>query len=75
MNVRAALTAKMMNIVKFDVMVGDRFIDTYRMPITLDVIVDYIGDRPVISGDAMKKFIEKKRPTLKYEDYKIFFCE
>lgn len=57
----------------FDVMSNWHFVCTMRMPITLDMVVDYDGDKPIIDGDALKRYVEQKRPTLKYVDYNILF--
>lgn len=54
-------------------MLNERFVCTLRMPITLDVIEDYEGDKPVISRKAFHRFVEKMRPSLKGKPYKIFF--
>lgn len=54
-------------------MLRERFVCTLRMPVTLDVIEDYIGDEPVIRSKAISAYVEKKRPSLKGKPYKIFF--
>ena len=55
----------------FDVMIEDRFVCTMCMPVTLDVIESYNGDEPVVSEAAIRRYVEQKRPTLKYENYRI----
>lgn len=59
-------------IITFDVMLRDRFVCTLRMPLTFDIITGYEGDKPVIPVKAFEQFVERKRPTLKSEPYKIF---
>ena len=62
-----------MEYIKFDVMLNERFVCTLRMPITIEMVVDYVGDKPVISGGVFSGFIEKKRPSLIGKPYKICF--
>lgn len=57
----------------FDVMINDRFVCTLMMPITIDMVVDYLGDKPVIKDGVIKKYIEKKRPSLIGKPYKLYF--
>ena len=57
----------------FDIMVGERFNRTMRMPITMDMVIDYQGEQPVIDGEKIKEWVLKKCPTLKYNDFKICF--
>jgi hypothetical protein len=57
----------------FDIMVGDKFYRTMRMPISIDMVVDYEGEEPVISVDKIKEWVLEKCPTLKYENFKICF--
>jgi hypothetical protein len=52
-------------------MLSRRFICTLRMPITFDVIEDYIKGKPVISNKAFSAYVEQKRPSLKDKPYKI----
>ena len=61
------------NILQFDVMVHGRFVCSLRMPITLDMVTDYVGDQMVINDKAICKYIEKKRPSLKGKPYYICF--
>lgn len=58
--------------ISFDVMMGDLFVATLRMPITLDVIKSYVGDELIIKEDAYVKFTLKKMPTLKGKDFQIY---
>lgn len=57
----------------FDIMVGNRFYKTMRMPITIDMVVVYEGDKPIIDLDKIKEWVLKKCPTLKYDDFTICF--
>ena len=62
-----------MNNLVFDVMVDGRFYKTMRMPITIDVVVGYQGDKPIINGEKIKEWVLQKCPTLKYEKFTICF--
>ncbi len=62
-----------MRQISFDVMLNERFICTLKMPITKDMVVDHIGERPVIKEEAFSDYVEKKRPSLRGKDYKIYF--
>ena len=62
-----------MKHLSFNVMLDGRFICSLDMPITLDVINDYVGDMPVIRDGAISEFIERKHPSLRGKDYKIDF--
>lgn len=62
-----------MKYITFDVMLKGRFVCTMRMPITFDVIEEFIGDKPVISNKAFSAYVEQKRPSLKGKPYKICF--
>ena len=62
-----------MNNLVFDVMVDGRFYRTMRMPITIDIVVDYQGDKPVINGEKIKEWVLRKCPTLKYDNFTICF--
>lgn len=55
----------------FDIMVGDKFYRTMRMPITIDMVEGYENDTPIINLDKVKEYALQKCPTLKYEKYKI----
>lgn len=57
----------------FDVMLNDRFVCTLMMPITIDMVVDYLGDKPVIKDGAVSQYVEKKRPSLIGKPYKVCF--
>jgi hypothetical protein len=43
------------------------------MPITIDIVVGYEGDKPIINLDKVEEWVLKKIPTLKYYNYKICF--
>lgn len=62
----------MKNLV-FDVMVDGRFYKTMRMPITIDIVVDYQGDKSIINGEKIKEWVLQKCPTLKYDNFTICF--
>ena len=62
-----------MKRIVFDVMIGDRFYDTFRMPLEINMISEYIGDTPVLDIEAIRRKVLEKRPTLKNEDFKIYF--
>jgi len=53
-------------------MLHDRFICTLRMP-TYMAVGHKDGVRQVIQEEALMRFIEKKRPTLKGKPYNICF--
>ena len=57
----------------FDIMVGERFYRTMRMPITMDMVIDYQGEQPIIDGEKIKEWVLKKCPTLKYDNFTICF--
>lgn len=63
----------MIKKITFDIMSNDRFVCTMRMPITLDMVIDYDGDKPILNADKIKEYVEEKRPTLKYVKYNICF--
>lgn len=56
---------------KYDIMLGGRFLCTISYPAGLPI--GYEGDEPVFFVDQkkIKQFIEKKRPSLKGKDYRI----
>jgi CMP-2-keto-3-deoxyoctulosonic acid synthetase len=62
----------MKNLV-FDIMVDGRFYRTMSMPITIDIVVGYQGDKPIINGEKIKEWVLQKCPTLKYEKFTICF--
>lgn len=43
------------------------------MPITIDMVIDYLGDKPVIKDGAVSQYVEKKRPSLIGKPYKVCF--
>lgn len=47
----------------FDIMIGDRFYRTMHMPITMDVVIGYQGEQPVIDGEKIKEWVLKKMPN------------
>lgn len=58
----------------FDVMSDDgRFICTMRMPLGLGSIIDYEGDKPVISMAAVRRYVLEKRPSLNRIKWHIEF--
>jgi hypothetical protein len=57
----------------FDIMVGDKFYRTMRMPITLDVIVGYDGEMPIYDIKKIEEWVLQKCPTLKHDNYRICF--
>lgn len=58
----------------FDVMSDDgRFICTMRMPLGLLSIIDYDGDKPVISMAAVRRYVLEKRPSLSRRKWHIEF--
>jgi hypothetical protein len=63
------------NIIKFDVMMKDRYICTMQMPLGLNYLKGYEGDKPVfdVPFDAFRGFVEQKRPSLKGKRYHIEF--
>ena len=54
-------------------MIGERFIATMKINLTLDLISDYIDDVPAISYNELIKNIEERKPSLKGKDYRIIF--
>lgn len=65
----------MKDMLTFDVMVdgGQTFYRTFHMPITLDVIAGYDGDKPIIDAEKIEEYVLKKCPTLKHEKFRICF--
>ena len=57
----------------FDIMVGDRFFYTMRTPMTLDVVVGYDGDKPIVDGNKLTECVTRKFPSLKHKDFRICF--
>lgn len=62
-----------MENLKFDIMIGDKFFQTMRVPITFDMLVGYNGDKPIIDGEKLTDYVLKKHPTLKYQKFMICF--
>lgn len=58
----------------FDIMLNERYICTFRIPITFDMIeeIDKMGG-VVLRGDKLQNYIEEKRPSLRGKNYKIAF--
>ena len=52
-------------------MLKGRFACTMRMPITFDVVEEYVNDKPVVLCDTISKYVENKRPSLKGKHYNI----
>jgi len=52
----------------------DIWLATLGIEPSLKMITDYYEDKPVVSVNALRKTIEKKRPTLRFVDYRIFPC-
>lgn len=59
--------------ISFDIMIGERFIATMKINLTLELISDYIDDVPSISYNALIKHVEERKPSLKGKDYRIIF--
>lgn len=57
----------------FDIMVGERFIATERMPITIDVILGYDGDEPIYDERKIYEYVLKRRPTLRHVNFDIYY--
>ena len=57
----------------FDIMVGERFYRTMHMPITMDMVIDYQGEQPIIDGEKITEWVLQKCPTLKYDNFTICF--
>ena len=54
-------------------MIGERFIATMKINLTLELISDYIDDVPSISYNELIKHVEERKPSLKGKDYRIIF--
>ena len=64
----------MIQKITFDVMSDEgRFICTMRMPLGLLSIIDYDGDKPVISMAAVRRYVLEKRPSLSRRKWHIEF--
>ena len=59
--------------ISVDIMIGERFIATMKINLTLDLISDYTDDVPALSYNALIKHIEERNPSLKGKDYRIMF--
>ena len=57
----------------FDIMSNGRFVCTMRVPVTLDMVEGYDGDKPIIKAEVLKRDIETRMPSLKYMKYNICF--
>ena len=57
----------------FDIMVGEQFVATERMPVTMDIINGYDGDRPIYNLGKIRQWILQRRPTLKHQEFQIYF--
>lgn len=53
----------------FDIMVGDTFYRTMRMPIQIDTL----NMDGTVNEDAVKEWVLQKCPTLKYDNFTICF--
>lgn len=63
-----------MDKVIVDIMMKDIFIATMRIEPSLRMVIDYYGDKPVVSMKALCREIEDRRPTLRGKAYKILPC-
>ena len=61
--------------VKFDVMLGWRWICTLTMALGFEYLIGYDGEKPVfdIPMTAFYEYVEQKRPSLKDKKYNIEF--
>jgi hypothetical protein len=59
--------------IKFDVMLGGRWICTLTMALGLEYLIGYEGEKPVfdIPMTAFYEYVEQKRPSLKDKKYHI----
>lgn len=64
----------MMNKVIVDIMANDRFIATMRIEPSLRMVIDYYGDKPVVSMRALCREVEERRPSLRGKDYRLLPC-
>lgn len=62
-------------ILTFDVMSLGRFVCTLKMPLTIDLVSEYIDGVVVYDYKKLNKrcveFAKKKRPSLKYKKFEI----
>ena len=61
----------MVQTLKFDVMLGQRWVATMTMPLVPEYICDYVGEMTVVSEETVKRFIESRRPSLRGRDYRV----
>lgn len=59
--------------ITFNIMSDGRFVCTMRVPLTFDLISGYDGEKPIVNMDRLKKYVEDRRPSLKYRKYNICF--
>ena len=57
----------------FDVMLGEKWICTMRMPLTFTDIIEYQGDTPIYDISKIQEYIEKQRPSLTGKPYRVEF--
>lgn len=57
-----------------DIMLRERFYATMRIEPALNMIIEYYGDKPVVSVKELCRVVEDRRPTLKGKAYKILPC-
>lgn len=56
-----------------DIMMGEKYYKTLRLPITLEMIDGYEGDEPILKLEKIKEAVEEALPSLKYREYRICF--
>jgi len=61
-----------MEYIEFDVMLDGTFIGTFKMPLSKDIVDEYVNGEPVIKGAAFSDYVEKMRPSLRGKPYKIY---
>lgn len=57
--------------VRFDVMMGDKYICTMVMPFML--ADDFRDGHPIFNLETFSRFVESRRPSLKNKPYRIAF--
>ena len=63
-----------MKSLKIDVMLGERFFRTVRIPLDPGMVKEYIFDTPVIRLDVLeKRVLEKLPPPVGHERYHFCF--
>lgn len=60
-------------VIKFDVMLKDRFVCTLKMELTPSRIYEWKENMVLLKEHTIEKFIEEKRPSLKGKPYRIAF--